>query len=142
MCKKNLTTWVGLKKGQKFRIKDSSGGHNYPIGVVLTLKRDGCEATANGEHFCDIAVEKCDGNTVYIQNIELVSINLESLTEEKASLEKELSEVNTKIKFCTDNGTTEFDETEYEIFAALDILEGTGSRKEKAAMLAKILNKK
>ena len=138
MCTtKKLTSWKSLKKGQKFIVRSNSNSHSYPIGTILTMRKNGeCDDTMN-----NVAVELC-GNSLDICDIELVNNTLEVLKARLATLESEKAVVVGKIKFCEDNGTTEFDETEYEIFAALDILEGTGSRKEKAAMLAKILNKK
>jgi len=138
MCKeKKLTTWKGLKKGQKFIVHSNSNSHCYPIGKVLTMRVNG----SCGDRMNNVAVEMC-GDNLDICDIQLVNNTLEVLKVRLAELEAEKAEVTGKIKFCEDNGLTEFDEIEYEIFAALDILEGSASRKDKASLLAKILNKK
>ena len=146
MCDKTLKVekicrWSDLKKGDKFIVRGNPNSHNYPEETVLTMKVDGCGGT---DTMCDIAAENTDGNVIHAQNVyKVIPANtVEDMKAEVVELTAELANLNRKIQFCEENGTTEFDETEYEIFAALDILEGKGTRKEKAALLSKILKSK
>ena len=145
MCDKTLKVekicrWSDLKKGDKFIVRGNPNGHNYPEETVLTMKVDGCGGT---DTMCDIAAENTDGNVIHAQNVyKVIPANtVEDMKAEVVELTAELANLNRKIQFCEENDMTEFDKNEFAIFTALDILDGTATRQEKAKALAALLNK-
>jgi len=130
---KTRTTWKGLKKGQKFKVVSNNNSHNYPIGVVLTMSRDGECAVYNS---LDI------GDIVLIGGIDLIKDMKENIAEkvvEKEKLESEIVELEDRIKYCEDNDLTKFDEDEFKVFKVLETLKGDTSQKEKAKIIAKLI---
>lgn len=137
-----VRSFKGLKKGQKFIVTKHSGGHNYPLNVVLTLKRDYNGATTSGS---DIAEEVQYGNTIAISCIELVSLTIEEMEKQLQQLEKEYQkeskELTDKIKFCKDSGLESYDENTFKVYQTLSVLKGKKSDIEKAKVIAELINK-
>lgn len=137
-----LKNFKGLNKGQKFIVIKHSKGHNYPLNVILTLKRDHKVSAVTAY---DIAEEVEYGNTISINCIELISLTIEEMEKELQKLEKEYKEVskelNNKIKFCKDSGLDFYDENTFKVYQILTILKGKKSDIEKAKVIAKLVNK-
>lgn len=141
MVTKRISSFKGIKRGQKFRVIGNAGGHNYPLGKVFTFKRDMVSASGSAT---DIAEEVQYGNNIYASDIELViTQTLDELKKEKSDLEKrykkEIAELEEKIKVCEENGLEEFDEDFAKVYKILKVVEGKKTRTEKAKVITQLL---
>lgn len=134
MKMKKLTDWSQVPAKSKFKVISNSNSHNYPMGVVLTTK-----FTTSGKGANNIADEFTSGNTLDVTDIIMLSSTLEGMKIERIELMERLDHLNDRIEFCTDNHLEEFDEQSYKVVMALDTLESSKTRKEKAEMLLKLL---
>jgi hypothetical protein len=136
---KKLTTFKGIKKGQKFKVINKRGSHNYPVNKVLTFKHDGPDNFT----MSDCAVEKSGGNTLQADQIVLLAQDLKSMKEQVTTLKlefnNEISELESKIKFCEEQGLEEFDEDTFKVYSTLSILKTKKSDIEKAKIIASLI---
>jgi len=140
MTNKKLTSFAGIEKGMKFRVINTSNGHNYPVNTVLTFKRNG----SGIDTMCDCAEEVPQGNALHIHQIEILTeVSLSNMKAKLKSLEenykKEKAELSSKIKFCEENGLEIYDDDIFKISEALKVIESSKSGVEKAKMIAKLI---
>lgn len=140
MTGKKIKSFAGLKKGQKFIVTSTQGGHNYPLNKVLTLKRD---MVAGGSPN-DIAVEVQYGNNISPTCIKLVNYTIDEMKKELKTLESNFklakTSIQSQITFCEENGLTEFDEDLFKVLEALKVLDSQSSNIEKAKVIALLIN--
>ena len=136
---KKLTDYKGIKKGQKFRVIQNTNSHNYPLNKILTFSKD---FKSSSTCSYNVAVE-VSGNDLKIQDIELLNYTLidmkKQLMESKKEYENIKKELETKIKFCEDTKTEEFDENTYKVYQTLAVLKETSTDIEKAQAIAKLI---
>ena len=136
---KKLTDYKGIKKGQKFRVIQNTNNHNYPLNKILTFSKD---FKSSSTRSYNVAVE-VSGNYLKIQDIELLNYTLidmkKQLMESKKEYENIKKELETKIKFCEDTKTEEFDENTYKVYQTLAVLKETSTDIEKAQAIAKLI---
>ena len=70
-----LTTFKGIKKGQKFRIIANTSGHRYPLNETLTFAKAGVTTAA---HMA--SPDGTNRGSVYSYEIELVASDLKSMS--------------------------------------------------------------
>ena len=132
---KKITTFAGIKKGQKFRVIANNGGHNYPMGEVLTFKKPGSTL----QSMSDVAEEQI-GNNIRASEIELVNYTVEDILSEIKELEKQIEDLTLKAEFCYENGLKEYDENLFRILKAVKIINTFSTDIDKAKQLALLLN--
>lgn len=137
---KKIKSFLGLKKGQKFIVTKTGGGHNYPLNTVLTLSRD--IVNIGSPH--NIATEYPQGNTIAPSCIELIASTIVEMKKQLKDIEtefkKEKSILQSKINFCEENGVEEFDENLFKVIEALKALDSKSSNVEKAKVIASLIN--
>lgn len=135
-----LKTFAGLKKGTKIKVLDNSNSHNYPVGKVFTMRRDGRNVREN-----DIAEEISYGNEIKAIDCELSLATKESLETRLAEIQEEFlseqKEILTKLQFLKDTGAKEYDEDVFKVYAVLQSLKTHGDDIAKAQAIAKIITK-
>lgn len=137
---KTITTFLNIKKGQKFKVVKNTSSHNYPLNVTLTFKQD----MTNVGSATNIAEELIYGNTIRATEIELItSQTLQELKDEKKTLTKEynkrVKEIDEKVKICEDNDLEELDEDILKVYKVLKVVEEAGTRMEKAKVIADLI---
>ena len=134
-----MKSFKGVKKGQKFKVIGNSNNHNYPMGTILTIKRN---IATTFQSFNDIA-EEIHGNQIQIKDMELVSFNLKEMKESLDVLEKNYlknkKELSYKIKFCEENDLDEYDENIFKVLKTLSTLKKNMSDIEKAKIIANLI---
>lgn len=134
---KNYTTWIGLKKGTKFKAIKNIGGHNYPLNQVLTMTRDGDNgptmSAVTGPSFNSIGIYEC---------IILDSTTIEDLKAEAKEYKDKKEECERKIKFLKENNLPEYDYETHVILDALHVIETRDKTQlEKATTLKELFSK-
>ena len=135
---KKLKTFKGLKKGTRIKVVTNSNSHNYGIGSVYSLARDGIGAlmediAGTGRHN-NLDARDC---VLCDETISGLQKELETL---KAVFEKESKELSDKIKFCQDNNLEEYDANYHKVLTAISVLDGKATVQQKAAVIAALLN--
>jgi len=127
---KPLTTFGGLKKGQKFTVISNCNSHNYPLNVPLTLERDGLPGSTQ--------MDQCAGtryNTLDIRDVVLIDSSITELKAKIEDLHKEEAKLIRKIKLCEEFGVTTFDDRVLDVYEALRVASSAKSNKEKAIII-------
>ena len=136
---KQLKSFAGLKKGQKFMVVANSNSHNYPMETVLTLSKNGTKATS----MSNCAVEVPDGNNLMAKDCILAEMSLEMMKSELVDMSEryktESDELKSKIDFCEKNGLDTFDEDFYKVHSALKALDSKATLIEKTKVIAALL---
>ena len=132
---KKISTFAGIKTGQKFKVIANIGSHCYPMDTILTFKKPG----VNTSTMTDIALEVF-GNSIRAAEIELVNYTIEEMIKEKQALLKEIDDVDSKIAFCLENGLKEFDDNVFKVMQTLKIINTFTTDIEKAKEIATLLN--
>jgi hypothetical protein len=132
---KKITTFAGIKPGQKFKVIANAGGHCYPMDTVLTFKKPGVNTTM----MSDCAMELL-GNSLRASEVELCNLTIEDMLAEVKNLEQQIDDLNMKIAFCLESGIKEYDENTFKIMKALKVINAFSSDIEKAKELSKLLN--
>lgn len=133
--KKILTSFSGIKAGQKFKVINSSGGHNYPVDKVLTFTRNGI----NNATMSNCAKEVASGNTLNINQIILVNYGITEMEEEINLLNKEIKVLQDKISYCKKYKLTEYNEDHARVMKALEAINSNSSISEKARIITALL---
>lgn len=139
--KTGMTSFAGLKKGQKIRVLNNLNSNNWEVGKVYTLTQDVVNSPAGlaGSAYVGNAAL----NTIYPASVELVSSNLVEMKAELAQITKTYEEVaaelSRKIKFCTVNKVEEYDADIEKVYAVLGTLNSKSSRMDKAKVIAKLI---
>lgn len=136
MITKRVETFAGLKKGQKFRVTQNTNGHNYPLDTILTLKRNGPDATAMND-----CAEGRVYNTLNATDLEVFS-DTKSITDMEAEiteLNNQITGLRRKIAICKDFGIEAHDDELLKVFEALRIASKEKTTKQKALVLKEIL---
>jgi len=133
---KKITTFKGIKVGQKFKVVANALGHNYPIGGIYTFKVPGLEQAS----MTNIAKEIPYGNTIPASCIELVSTSIEDMKEDISRLEAEVKDLKEKIYFCESAGLKEYDDNIVKVLQTMAILKEATSDIEKAKQIAKLID--
>jgi len=136
---KERTNWQGLKKGTRFKVVNNTNIHNYRIGTIYTMKRNG----SNSVEMNDIASEFVGNNlsihdVIILLDLSDMKIYANSLKKEVNKIENEVVRINDIIKFHIDNGIEEYDEELYTLYMAIESM-NSGSTMEKVKALQKIL---
>ena len=131
---KKISTFAGIKTGQKFKVIANVGSHCYPMDTVLTFKKPGVNAST----MSDIALDVF-GNSIRATEIELVSYTIEEMMKEKQTLQNLIEEIDLKIAFCLENGLKEYDENVFKVMKALKIINSYTSDIDKAKEVASLL---
>lgn len=132
---KRITTFAGIKAGQKFKVVSNIGGHCYPMDKILTFKKPGMNVTMMSD-----CARELIGNSLRASEIELANYTIEDMLAEVKELQGQIDELNSKIAFCLETGQKEYDENTFKIMKALAVINAFGSDLEKAKELSKLLN--
>ena len=144
MKKNRLETFAGMKKGDRIIILSNSNSHNYPMNVVLTLKKNGVSETLSD------AVEGLSGNNLDARDCIRATYTIADLQDSIGRMEDEVARLQRDILFyremlsiCETNHITEYDPDMVKIMAILKSIED--SREElndfqKAELFIKAFN--
>lgn len=144
MEKTRLKTFAGMKRGDRIIILSNSNSHNYPMNVVLTLKKNGVSRTLND------AVEGVSGNNLDAGDCAKAAFTVVDLQDsigrkedEIARLQGEILSYREMLSICETNHITEYDPDMVKIMAILKLIED--SREElnifqKAEIFVKAFN--
>jgi hypothetical protein len=133
-------SFAEVRKGQRFKVIKNTNGHNYPIGKVLTFKRNGPHSAS----MSDAAVGMI-GNNLKFVDIILLGISIEDLKANLANVEKSLKTkmkvLENQLKFCEKYNLEEYDPLYYHIGVIEEILEKDISNFEKAKEIISTIRK-
>ena len=134
------------------------GGHNYgKIGDKFKLGGSNINAysssisynssriTSSANTFSNIN-ENSSGNSIKLSEFKIGGNTIEDLQSENEYFDKQILELKENIKtnkekltFMKANDLKEFDETDFKVYATLDLLEGNFSKVEKAKAIASLI---
>lgn len=114
-----LSANCGLPVGTKFRVGTAVGYTDY-INVINS---------ATGGSY-----------NLYPGQYKLKSVTANELTEEKSEKEKEIKEINRRLGFLEETGTSEYDETEFKVYNILQELKENDSDIGRAKAIAKLIS--
>lgn len=124
MEKTRLKTFAGMRKGDKIIILNNSNSHNYPMNVILTLKRNGVSQTLND------AVEGISGNNLDARDCAKAAFTVVDLQDSIGRMEDEVVKLQGEIlshremlSICETNHITEYDPDMIKIMAILKSIE-------------------
>ena len=124
MEKTRLKTFAGMKKGDKIIILSNSNSHDYPMNVVLTLKKNGVSQTLSD------AVEGLSGNNLDARDcvraahtIADLQDSIGRMEDEVARLQRDILSYREMLSICETNHITEFDPDMVKIVAILKSIE-------------------
>lgn len=132
---KKITTFAGIKVGQKFKVIKNNMGHNYPIDTILTFKVPGTQSVI----MTNIAEENPYGNSINASCIELVNYTVEDMQKEQKELLKQVEDLQERIDYCKSLGIKEYDENLVKVLKTMAILKGLDSDIEKAKQIATLI---
>lgn len=129
-----------IKVGDKLKIKKLDNGisqYGYKIGQIVTV-------TYN--HANTINIQDEEG---ILQQVNVTLGSLEALSYTKEEIEKDIKELEVKIKSLKDKlawmkktGNTEYDETEFTVWQTLETIDSNASQADKAKAIAKLIKGK
>jgi hypothetical protein len=121
-----------FKVGDRFRATVS--GNGYVAGTEYI-----CNGINGITQVCGTYNGTNIGQWILTSQVSKCGSTKADLTKEKDIIQKQIEEINSKLAFMNLNGLEEYDEEEYKIFHALEILDRTENRMEKAKQLAKLM---
>lgn len=135
------TTWLGLKKDQKFKVIKNTNSHNYPLNTIYTMTRSGIDVS----NMDNIATEYARGNTLRFQDIELVYTSLIEIKQKVADITTEYNaqfkELTTVIEFCEKYNTNDYNPMFITKFKSIvTILNDNTSLYDKSVNINNIIN--
>ena len=135
---KELKSFEGIKKGQKFKVTRNVGSHNYPIGKVLTFKVNGTVA-----HSMNNIAEGGEYNNIRIDELELFSETLADMRVRRDEIAKfkndELTELDEKIRICEELGLEVYDKLFVDVHRCLETINSDSTLFEKTTLILSIL---
>jgi hypothetical protein len=139
---RKLTSFTGIKKGQKFRVIKNIGSHNYPLNVALTFRVNGTEnSTMN-----NIAEGNGDYNNIRIDEIQLYNETVVDMRERldliKSKRNSEFLDLTEKIRICEELNLEAYDEFFVMIHQSLVVLGANATLLEKTKALISIIENK
>jgi hypothetical protein len=141
---RKLTSFAGIKKGQKFRVIKNIGSHNYPLNVPLTFRVDGTDGSTMG----NIAESKNGGdyNNIRIDEIQLYNETVVDMREQlnliKSKSNSEFLNLTEKIRICEELNLETYDEFFIMIHQSLVVLGANATLLEKTKALISIIENK
>ena len=124
MEKTRLKTFAGMKKGDKIIILSNSNSHDYPMNVVLTLKKNGVSQTLSD------AVEGLSGNNLDARDcvraahtIADLQDSIGRMEDEVARLQRDILSYREMLSICETNHITKYDPDMVKIVAILKSIE-------------------
>jgi hypothetical protein len=135
-----VSTFRGLKPGQKFMVVNNSNSNNYLKDVVLTFNNN----VNSGNAECTDCAAEAHFNTLNIRDIVLLiedELTLEALEKEVVKLTAKIKAANRKIELCREYNLTVYDEKMLKIKYTLRSLYDTTTEEEKIAVLEEFLQK-
>jgi hypothetical protein len=110
MKKPTLSTFAGMRKGDKIIVVRNTNSHNYPMNKILTLKKNG-----TGQSLSDAVIEML-GNNLDARdcirapyNVTLLQDRIGEMEDEIAGLKREVDAHKEILSFCQTNRITEYD---------------------------------
>jgi hypothetical protein len=139
---RKLTSFTGIKKGQKFRVIKNIGSHNYPLNVPLTFRVNGTE----GSTMNNIAEGNGDYNNIRIDEIQLYNETVVEMRERldliKSKSNSEFLDLTKKIRICEELNLEAYDEFFVMIHQSLVVLGANATLLEKTKALISIIENK
>jgi hypothetical protein len=139
---RKLTSFTGIKKGQKFRVIKNIGSHNYPLNVLLTFRVNGTE----GSTMNNIAEGNGDYNNIRIDEIQLYNETVVDMRERldliKSKSNSEFLDLTEKIRICEELNLEAYDEFFVMIHQSLVVLGANATLLEKTKALISIIENK
>lgn len=134
-------------KGKRFRVINTAGSHNYPMGKVFTFKKDFPETSTPGASMgSDMAIEVMGGNAIAMSSCFLLDFDMPTLKgmkahydEELKNLQEQIDEIEKKINFCENNGLNMFDDDIYRIDKTMEVLESTKNKEDKRKLIVSLM---
>lgn len=128
-----------LKIGTKVTINSSHTGFTSYKGTVFTVSYAPVRPTMNS----GINILNPNGGvmTMYPRQLDFAILKREDLVSQKEELLSEVNDIQNKIDFMDETGTTEYNETEVKVFHTLKLLDKKGlSNLERAKLITKIID--
>lgn len=126
-----------VKVGQKIKVTSNVSGHNYKIGSIYIVSGENPGAPG---HIQAKSLKKGRvGYWLQPGEYELISLNKADLEAEKIKLLEQVADLEEKLAYLSEHNLDELDVEQYRMFKALDVLDNTTDRLEKAKLLAKLL---
>jgi hypothetical protein len=134
---------------KKFKFNRNVNGAGIPMGSILTINRSssGVNLDSKVTSTTNLYSIEYPNSYVRLSEIEPLMINIEYLEDENNNYESKIKELKSliennkiKIKFIKENKIKEFSEEEFKVYAVLEAIEKSGTKLEKAQMIAKIIN--
>jgi predicted GNAT family acetyltransferase len=122
-----------FKPGDRVRIVDSHTGHTVPVGTTGRVV-----ARAGGGYYT-VVVNKSQNLNFHYKDLALAVYTAEELAAEKAKLLEAVEDINAKLAYLEKTGLSEFDEEEFKIHRAIELLDSTACPVERTRQLAKLL---
>jgi hypothetical protein len=119
-----------FKTGDKVRITSNTCNHRIAIGTVVVLGMN------LGNGYFQVPSHGCN---VQPDDIEHVAQTLEDFEAELAKLDAKAEQVRLRVEYMKKTKSDTFDETEFKVYGALQLLKGKKSDKAKAAAIAKLI---
>ena len=136
---KKITNFSNVK-GKKFRVIANRRGHNYEIGRIYTFTRN----QNGGISMNNCAVEYPGGNSLFTDEIELVSCTIPLIQEEIKQIElnaqKEIEKLKAQIAFCEKHKLEEYDEDLEKTIEMVTVIKSKRSDADIAKEVVKIID--
>jgi hypothetical protein len=134
------TTVTSFRKGDRVQtVVDNANDIGYPAGKVFTVFRGG----TIGPGYSILVYQAGNSGSTFIistQNLKLALITIPELEKELNELLDQREVILSKIKFMRELELDEFDETQYKVYRALEVLDSTKSKVQKAKVIADLIN--